>query len=135
LVNKTYLRNLGLYLPKFEFRWTRHIGPLLIIKYKKKRIGIAFCHRQKNRCLTISGHTSFLCARCIGILIGFLLYYISISFFNLSLPLFVAFLLMVPLIVDGASQSFNFRISNNITRLITGMLFTPGLLSLLVVTL
>lgn len=134
MVNKTYLRNLGLYLPKFEFKWDVHIGPLLVIRYKKMSIGFAFCHRRKDRCLNIFGYTSFLCARCTGIMIGFLLYCV-ISLFNLLLPPFVAFVFMVPLIVDGVSQSFNFRISNNIIRLVTGMLFTSGLLSLMGVTL
>ena len=132
--NKTHLRNLNLHLPKPEFRWDTNIGPLLIITYKKRSIGFAFCHRQKDRCLNIFGYTSFLCARCTGILIGFLLF-ILFSFFNLPPPLFVALGLMVPLIVDGISQFFNLRTSNNLIRLVTGILFTPGLASLMVVVL
>jgi len=134
LVNKTYLRNLSLYLHRFEFKWDAHIGPLLIIIYKKKRVGIAFYHRRKDRCLTIFGHTSFLCARCTGMLFGFLLYSL-ISRFGLSVPPFVAFGLITPLIFDGTTQLFNLRISNNLIRLITGTLFTPSLLSLMAVVL
>lgn len=130
MVNKNWYRSLVLHLPKFECRWDRHIGPLLIIKVKRRSIGFAFCHRQKDRCLNIFGHTSFLCARCTGIIIGFLPYLV-ISLFDISLPLFVSFAFMAPMIVDGISQYFNFRISNNMTRLVTGLLFTPGLLSLM----
>ena len=132
MVKRKCLNNLKSHLLTLNFKWDSRVGPMLVIRYKKKNVGFAFCHRQKDRCLTIFGYTSFLCARCTGIAIGFLLS-VLVSFFNLSFPPIVAFGLMLPLIVDGVSQFFNLRTSNNLIRLATGILFTPGLASLMVV--
>ena len=132
--NRTRLDNPTSHLPRLKFEWDSRVGPLFVIRYKKKAIGFAFCHRQKDRCLNVFGHTSFLCARCTGIVIGFILF-VLVSCFNLSVPSIAAFGLMLPLIIDGISQLFNLRTSNNIIRLVTGILFTPGLLSLMVVML
>jgi uncharacterized membrane protein len=134
LADKNCLRNLGLCLPKFEFKCDTNIGPLLIIKYKKKKIGFAFCHRRSDSCFRIFGHTSFLCARCTGIMIGFALFGL-LSYFNLSIPSIIAFFLALPLIVDGTSQYLGLRTSNNMIRLITGIIFTPGLLTVMEATL
>ena len=113
---------------KFEFNWDARMGPVMFIHYKNKRIGFAICHREEDRCIKLFGHTSFLCARCTGILIGFVLalFICYLPFLNITLPWLISVGLMAPLIVDGSTQFIGLRESNNILRFISGILFVPG---------
>jgi uncharacterized membrane protein len=53
---------------------------------------------------------------------------------NVHIPLVAVALMMMmmPMVVDGISQFFGFRESNNVVRLLTGLMFTFGLTSMLV---
>ena len=116
----------------FEFKWDSHAGPVLFLNVGNKKIGFAlFCHRKPERCFTLLGHTSPICSRCTGLLLGFT-GIIALSFFHIQIPIIAALLMMTPIIVDGFSQLKGFRESNNALRLLTGFLFTFAFVSMLV---
>lgn len=115
----------------FRVRWL-----WLLIK------GIAMptlCHCIPERSICINGRP-FLCYRCFGILVGFQLTFWSFIIGNylLSLNMWQLFpfellsftlvvILMVPLVVDGFTQKWEWRLSNNPLRLTTGLLFGLGM--------
>jgi uncharacterized membrane protein len=102
----------------------------MFISFKNKKLGLALlCHRQEDKCLKILGR-SLLCARCFGICIGVPITYL-ILLMNIRVPILVSILFVLPLLFDGFSQLFGLRESNNLLRLLTGMLCSVGLLSLL----
>ncbi len=113
---------------KFEFGWDSRMGPVMSIHYKKKDICFAICHRQEDRCIKLFGYTSFLCARCTGILVGFALM-VSFQYLyrpSVTVPWLVSVGLMIPLIVDGGTQFAGLRESTNVLRFISGIIFVPG---------
>lgn len=115
-------------LGNVEFNWDAGMGPVMSIHYKSKKFGFAICHRQEDRCIKLFGHTSFLCARCTGILAGFVLVLLfqCLSFPGIIVPWAVSVGLMIPLIIDGCTQFTGLRESNNALRFISGILFVPG---------
>ena len=117
---------------KFEIKWDRRAGPILLIKLGKRKFGLAFCHRLENRSFKVFGHVMPICARCTGQIIGFIVFLI-IYHLNLTLPPILASILILPLLLDGFSQLFTLRKSNNALRFITGIIFALGLSSLMVV--
>ena len=85
------------------------------------------CHRIPSRCLSYKGVKFKICARCMAIYPMYLLYPISIFIVTDNLLwLFTSIFLMLPLIIDGYTQKFNWRKSNNFLRVITGILFGLG---------
>jgi uncharacterized membrane protein len=112
----------------FEFGWDSRMGPVMSIRYKSKKFDLAFCHRQEDRCIKLFGHTSFLCARCSGILagLGLVLLFLYLSLPSITVPWVVSVGLMIPLIVDGCTQFVGLRESNNVLRFISGLIFVPG---------
>ena len=67
-----------------------------------------------------------LCARCTGILIGHLIG-IAASL-RKSIPFFCA-ALMLPLMIDGVAQETTEYESNNLRRVVTGVLYGFGVMS------
>jgi uncharacterized membrane protein len=115
-----------------EFRWEARAGPILFINVGDKKLGLAFfCHRRPDRSFTILGYKSPLCSRCTGLLLGFF-GFIWLGLFQVHIPAMAVILLMVPTVIDGVSQLAGFRESNNLTRLLTGFMFTFGFISMLV---
>lgn len=95
----------------------------------KFKIEWVACHRKPERSFFYRGKQFPVCARCTGIYIG----YISIFVFAVTLKPFPALwslMLMIPLLVDGLTQAYSDRVSNNTLRLTTGILFGVGLSSL-----
>jgi len=88
------------------------------------------CHRIPERSFFIKGHQFPVCARCTGFYISLILYFIYAYFnfinYNIYLLIF-AIILLIPTAIDGLTQLFNKRESNNILRLITGLLGGLGL--------
>jgi uncharacterized membrane protein len=109
-------------LPKIRLKMDSRIGPVLVFESNKRKIGLAFCHRRKDRSLRISGYTFPLCARCTGLWLGFAMG-LLVRFAGLHMPLIFAFVLMLPLTVDGLTQLAGYRESNNRLRLLSGILF------------
>ena len=79
------------------------------------------CHRMKSRSLTIKGHTLPLCARCTGILLGYL-FFPLLFLFELNFPLWLGGALNLPMVLDGWTQKRKLRLSNNPLRLTTGII-------------
>ena len=84
--------------------------------------------------LRIFGREVRLCARCSGYVVGFFILTVFHSFFVLPfihslkvhLQLFFCFLLIIPLTYDWITQSWGWRESNNVLRLITGAILGIG---------
>lgn len=88
------------------------------------------CHRKPERSFFFRGHQFPVCARCTGFYIALVLYFIYTYYFYVDynpLLLTIAVLLLVPAGIDGTTQLFELRESNNILRLITGLMGGLGL--------
>ena len=90
-------------------------------------IGSYFCHQLASR--TFFDGKMPLCSRCTGIYIGMVIGFICYLLFcrfktfdKISLVL-VAITGLVPILLDGGSQYLGFRLSNNLLRYSTGILF------------
>ena len=109
-------------LPHIRLKMDLRIGPLLIFESNKMKVGVAFCHRRKDRSIKMSNYTFPLCARCTGLWLGFavgLLFRVA----GLHTPPMFSVALMLPLIIDGLAQFVGYRESNNQLRILTGVLF------------
>lgn len=80
------------------------------------------CHARPDRSFFWKGKQFPICARCTGELCG-MIFSIPIIIFLGYMPLKWCFLMMIPLIVDGTIQLKTSWESNNILRLITGIIF------------
>ncbi|WP_081098782.1 DUF2085 domain-containing protein [Clostridium beijerinckii] len=80
-----------------------------------------FCHQLPERSFFFRGHQFPLCARCTGILLGYLL---GLTYVILSknIHIIIELLLMLPLLIDGFGQYLMYFKSTNTRRLITGIL-------------
>jgi len=104
----------------------------MLIRVGGRQMGFAlFCHRRPERSFKIRGYTFPLCSRCTGLVAGF---FGALALFSLSIPLpfWLGLALTVPMAVDGATQFFGSRQSNNTLRLLTGFMFTLGFLAMVV---
>ncbi|WP_160692888.1 DUF2085 domain-containing protein [Clostridium sp. C2-6-12] len=87
----------------------------IILKY------MFYCHRMPERSFFFRGRQFPICARCTGILIGYIIGILYIIFYN-KLGYTFELILMVPLLIDGIGQYKGYFVSTNIRRLITGIL-------------
>ena len=88
------------------------------------------CHRKPERSFFFRGHQFPVCARCTGFYIALVLYFIYTYYYYVDynpLLLTIAVLLLLPAGIDGTTQLFELRESNNILRLITGLMGGLGL--------
>lgn len=83
------------------------------------------CHQMKERSFHIKGKQMFVCSRCFGIIIGYIMITPILYLLNLHFGL-LTILLMIPLIIDGSLQYFRVIRSNNTRRFITGILAGYG---------
>ena len=88
-----------------------------------------FCHQRPDRSFFIRGHQLPVCSRCTGIIIGagsYMIYlYFTPTVYDYNM-LILCILLQLPYIIDGTTQYWGLRESNNILRLITGLLGGVG---------
>lgn len=85
------------------------------------------CHQRADRSLYFHGFQFPICARCTGILIG---YISALLFMQLLHPSYgMCVLLNVPMFIDGMTQYKKYRESKQIIRVITGILGGYGILS------
>ncbi len=91
-----------------------------------KFLGIFFyCHRRADRSFFYKGKQFPICARCTGELVGMILG-IILAIFAVEISFKLVLILLVPMLIDGGIQ-YIFKIeSNNIRRLISGILFGVG---------
>lgn len=96
----------------------------------KKDYSYLICHRRPDRTFKIRNHYFPVCSRCTGLYIGVFscfiymgLFYVPYNFnFILS-----SILMMIPMFIDGITQFFGFRESNNTLRFLTGLIAGLGL--------
>lgn len=88
------------------------------------------CHRIPERSFFIKQHQFPVCARCTGFYISLALYFIYTYYFFVhytSFLLMISVILLMPTVIDGLSQLLRYRESNNILRLILGLMGGMGL--------
>ncbi|HBL06630.1 MAG TPA: hypothetical protein DDZ33_06875 [Clostridium sp.] len=78
------------------------------------------CHKLPERSFFYKGKQFPICARCTGILIGYLIA-LLMAFF-IEIPLMFSFVLLIPIGIDGIGQYLGKWTSTNTRRLITGIL-------------
>lgn len=109
----------------------------VVLETKKKRVKFIInplnyiCHRKPERSFHIKGHQFPVCARCTGLYLGiisfFIFYFIQGVIHNLFLLIF-SVVLVIPCLVDGLTQRYGNRLSNNTLRLFTGLIAGYGLM-------
>lgn len=83
------------------------------------------CHRMPERSFFVKGYQFPVCARCTGFYISLIIYFIYTYYFFVdynSFLLIFAILLLLPMTIDGLTQLFEYRKSNNSLRLFTGLI-------------
>lgn len=83
------------------------------------------CHSKPERSFYFKGKKFPICARCTGILLGWIVGIIYCLLLEVPKE-YITILILFPLIVDGTMQSLRKKESNNIKRIITGILFGMG---------
>ena len=89
------------------------------------------CHRRPERSFFYKGHQFPVCARCTGFYISGIASIILLKFYPVPYTLttlLIGIILLIPCAIDGFTQLFEYRESNNILRLITGLLGGVGLI-------
>ena len=87
------------------------------------------CHQMPERSFFIKGYQFPLCARCTGMLFGYIIALIFIPFFHFNLWIL---LLCIPLAIDGGIQYITSYESNNLRRFLTGILYGFGFCSAMI---
>ena len=82
------------------------------------------CHRREERCFHIGGEAMPICSRCLFILIGMLFLPLFLIY---PLPIYIGFVLQVPMVLDGWTQLKRWRTSTNALRSATGLMSGLGL--------
>lgn len=90
------------------------------VKYEFK-----ICHQKPERSFFYKGNQFPVCARCTGIYAGYIFIPIFLFF---PINLLTSIVLLIPAILDGTTQAYCNRESNNILRVITGFMFGAGLI-------
>jgi len=94
-----------------DYVWTRSME--LCAKY-------CSCHQKPERSFFIRGYQFPLCARCTGIAIGHFASLLVSPFHTFN---YIISILLFPLAIDGTVQYFTSYTSNNLKRVITGILY------------
>lgn len=90
------------------------------------------CHCREDRSFKYKGRKFPICARCSGELAGIILgMFVSVFFVPQN---FWFLLLAIPMILDGFVQKFTKYESNNIKRLLTGILFGYAFVTFIILT-
>jgi len=84
------------------------------------------CHQMPDRSFSYKGYQFPVCARCTGVIIGEFISIIAILCALKISWLYIVFMI-VPLSIDGGLQYINVWKSNNVRRIITGILAGFGL--------
>ncbi|MDI3550620.1 MAG: hypothetical protein PWQ15_1723 [Methanobacterium sp.] len=105
------------------------------LSYYLKISSQLFCHRLPERTFRFKGHYFPVCSRCTGMYLGMLLFFIFNYFnplyFSFTLTL-LGFLMILPTAIDGLTQLFGLRESNNYLRFFSGLIGGIGLLILVI---
>ena len=89
------------------------------------------CHRKPERSFFYKGHQFPVYARCTGFYITGIASIILINLYPVPYSLttlLIGIILLIPCAIDGFTQLFEMRESNNILRFITGLLGGVGII-------
>lgn len=89
------------------------------------------CHRMPERSFFFNGKQFPICARCTGIMLGYIIAIISFLLV-ISFSLWGSILLLLPMVIDGTGQLYNKWESTNSRRFITGILVGVGIILFIV---
>lgn len=93
-----------------------------------KKINLVSCHKLPERSFFYKGKQFPVCSRCTGIYVG---YFIFIPLLWLiKIDIYWALLSILPTTIDGLTQAYYNRESNNLLRFSTGLLAGYGLAGL-----
>ncbi|EEI92048.1 hypothetical protein HMPREF0765_2372 [Sphingobacterium spiritivorum ATCC 33300] len=95
----------------------------------KTKLEFTFCHRKPERSFFWKGKQFPVCARCTGIHLGYLSTFLFL-FGVITMNFWVAVLCMLPTIIDGLTQAYCNRESNNTLRFITGIMAGVGTMAI-----
>jgi len=97
------------------------------------KMALVSCHRRPDRSFSYRGRQFPVCARCTGIVVGYLAYPLLLS--NLvGIGVIASLALQLPALIDGGTQYRRWRDSNNLLRALTGVLSGIGQAGLVVLT-
>ena len=98
---------------------------------------IKICHRMPERSFHYKNHQFPVCARCTGFYTGLFIFLIYNYFYpidyNLNM-LILSVILLIPTTIDGFTQLFKLRESNNTLRVVTGFIGGIGLIIFMKIT-
>lgn len=97
----------------------------VLVSIGTKRALFCFCHHLPSRSIKFFGIENYLCARCFGLLVGFIVGFITLLFYQI--PFLISTLFLLPLVIDGFVQAILNHESTNSRRFITGFLFGIGM--------
>lgn len=101
-------------------------------KTDPKKYGF-LCHKQEDRSIYIRNQALPICARCTGVLLGiFTLPLFHMGILNHSI--YIMLILAAPATLDATTQYMQWRVSNNLLRIITGFLLGSALAVLVVIS-
>ena len=87
-----------------------------------------FCHQIPERCFVINGKVMPICSRCfgfyLGLLCGFLIPFLvwELYFIKINFLIIILLIGIIPMMLDGITQFYGFRKSNNNLRFLTGII-------------
>ena len=87
--------------------------------------GDVLCHQRADRSIFINGNQMPFCTRCTSIWTGLTTGLFLMMFFKTDLNekyIFFLFIGVTPLIIDGTGQFLGFWTSNNLSRILTGLI-------------
>lgn len=93
-----------------------------------------FCHGRDDRSFHFRNHKFPICARCTGIYLSaflYLFYGYVVAINYTMMHVYVACILIIPCAVDGFTQLFQWRESNNTLRFVTGFMAGIGMMMLI----
>jgi uncharacterized membrane protein len=86
--------------------------------------GDRLCHQRAERSFFINGNQMPFCARCTAIFIGLVIGLVIILFNKIELNerfIFLIFISLIPIGIDGTGQLFGLWESSNLSRTLTGL--------------
>jgi uncharacterized membrane protein len=89
------------------------------------RLGDSLCHQKAERSFFLNGNQMPFCSRCTAIWIGLAIGLFLMVVFKIALNekfLILLFIAIIPIGIDGIGQLFGLWESNNVIRVITGLL-------------
>lgn len=120
-----FLLTCAVLTPYFEIK-------LMANEYQLTHSALArICHQFPSRCLYVFDANMGLCSRCFSVYSTLFLSSICFIFIETKTSWkrrsAIAIALTIPLIVDGITQLYNLRVSNNYIRLVTGIMAGLGI--------